>query len=143
MYQIAPQCRLGCHIAHHSAVHGLIRAGLRVHSYLQTFAYNVGLGEWSDQTRREQIVASMKATLCSNTGPADDPIFRACLPFMERCSPADGAWTTASEQEMYNSLKDGPIWDESETRLTNNKFFGYIYRFKMREASGEHKCHTM
>ena len=52
-----------CHGAHHSASHGLQRAGLKTHSLLMCFAYNIGLGEWKDQKRREQIVQSMTDTM--------------------------------------------------------------------------------
>ena len=124
------------HGAHHSAGHAMVRSGLRVHSYMMSFAYNVGLGEWHDGTRREQIGQSMKDTMLTSAGNAsNDVLFQAALPFFEKTSPpADGLWSTDYEQSLYDDLKRQSIWDQSETRLSNCKFFGYIYRFKHREA---------
>ena len=75
------------HGSHHSSLHGMDRANLRVHSFSQVFSYNVGLGEWKDGVRREQIRTSVADTLASSSGPAGDIIFRFCLGFLESQFP--------------------------------------------------------
>ena len=122
-----------CHGAHHSASHALQRANLKVHSFLMMFAYNVGLGEWKDGARREQVVKSMQDTMDSCGGPAVDVMFRACLKAFQATTNAS-TMTEESEALIYSQLHDS-IWNQAETRLTNNKFFGSVQRFRHREAA--------
>ena len=121
-----------CHGAHHSAQHGLKRANLAVHAFSQVFSYNVGLGEWSDNVRREQVLESMASTLETSGGHFNDVIFRACLRF-ER-PPPGGVWTQDLEASIYSAWKDHNCWHQAETKLTKNKYFGVIQRFKFKEC---------
>ena len=125
-----------CHGAHHSGQHALSRAGLRVHSYLMMFSYNIGLGEWKDGARREQVLASMQDSLAACGGPAGDAVFRACLPaFRETASDDAGQWSVDDEIRLYDKLRNDSCWLQADTRLTNNKFFGSLQRFRHREAA--------
>ncbi|CAK0893624.1 unnamed protein product [Prorocentrum cordatum] len=96
----------------------MARAGLKTHSYLMTFAYNIGLGEWRDQARREQVKASLQDTLATSGGPAYDAVFRHCSAVFERDRPPpNGAWTAEHAEQVYEELKQRTCWDESETRI--------------------------
>jgi len=108
-----------CHSGHHSAQHGMNRAGLRTHDMLMTFAYNVGNGEWKDGARREQILQSTNDTLATSGGAANDVAFRLAAPYLRQARESlDAAPTVEQDELIYAALKEHNCWHESETRLS-------------------------
>ena len=101
------------HGGHHSCQHGMDRSGLRFHSATMTFAYNVGLGEWKDGSRREQVLTSITDTM-NSTDVADDVVFRKVSAAM-RLEYSCGE--SASGQELRRAFAAENCWHQSETGL--------------------------
>ena len=109
-----------CHGGHHSCQRGLDRAGLRTHSFSMIFAYNIGLGEWKDGSRREQVLQSVTDSLATSGGPSNDVCYRLCAPFFQlETTDGDGSRmvSTEDDEQRYAGLADDNCWHRSETRL--------------------------
>lgn len=106
-----------CHGGHHSAQHGQDRAGLRMHAFSMTFAYNCGLGEWGDGTRREQVLRSIEDTMQTSGGPHNDPAFMACLSdFTRERPPEDGDISGNYNERLYEAVHRQNAWHQSDTK---------------------------
>lgn len=105
-----------CHGAHHACHDGMNRANLRTHSYLMMFAYNIGLGEWKDGTRREQVKQSMADTQQSCGSFHDDVVFRYCMAGLHQEAAASGV-STDDVAELYKWVAANNCWEQADTRL--------------------------
>ena len=125
------------HGAHHAVQHGQDRAGLRTHAYLMTFCWNVGLGEWKDYSRRQQVEESLAATLNATSCAADDEILQFALPFSlvamrARGAPADD--NDAFADEIRAQLIESTVWSVGDAKITNSRWFDAIKRFSKKEC---------
>ena len=123
------------HGGHHSAMHAIDYAKLRVNNWLMLYAYNIGLGEWKDGARRDQIVESIQDTVTVCVCSEDDAVWQLTYPGMVRDNKFSRTPATAlDEQGDYEHVKNDHVWLQSDTRCSNSKFFGSIQRFKYRES---------
>lgn len=110
---------------------GVQRAGLSSHLWLALMAYNVGLGEWKDRSRQEQIKQSIIDNFKTSTTQTD-VCWQVCV--ADILNQRGCAWSEEMEEAIYSEMEHGGCMRTTLPRVSMTRFFGIIKRFRDYES---------